>query len=111
MQNHLIDYEDAHALKSRLDWGQPSLTILDVRDRFTFNHGHIMGAIPMPLEDLTTRAKTCLHQNREIVVYGENDAQAAQAVSLLRGQGFNHVSELKGGLSAWKAIGGAVEGM
>lgn len=111
MESHLINYEDAHTLKSRLDWGQPSLTIIDVRDRLTFNRGHIMGAIPIPLDNLATHAKASLHKNREIFIYGQDDAQATQAVSLLLDQGFTRVAEIKGGLSAWQAIGGAVEGI
>lgn len=111
MQDHLTEYEDAHTLKSRIEWGQPGLTIVDVRDRLTFNHGHIMGAIPIPLEDLSIRAKGSLHQGREIFVYGESDTQAAQAASLLRGQGYSQVSQIKGGMVAWQAIGGAVEGI
>ncbi|PSN12432.1 rhodanese-like domain-containing protein, partial [filamentous cyanobacterium CCP5] len=32
-------------LKTRLDWGEPALTIIDVRDREAFNLLHIQGAI------------------------------------------------------------------
>jgi rhodanese-related sulfurtransferase len=39
---------DAHDLKLRLEWGHPALTIIDVRDRHTYNQGHISGAIPIP---------------------------------------------------------------
>ena len=101
---------DAHELKTRLEWGQPGCTILDVRDWWTFNSAHIKGAIPMPLSELASRAKTSLSAKREIYVYGENDQHTAQAVQVLRGAGFAHVSELVGGLSAWKSAGGPVEG-
>jgi len=36
-------------LKSRLDWGEPALTIIDIRDRSLFNESHIMGPFPCPL--------------------------------------------------------------
>ncbi|MGV0106910.1 hypothetical protein NSTCB13_05754 [Nostoc sp. DSM 114160] len=35
---------DAHTLKSRLEWGEPAFTILDVRDRATFNEGSHYGS-------------------------------------------------------------------
>ncbi|WP_315790488.1 rhodanese-like domain-containing protein [Fischerella sp. JS2] len=101
----------AHDLKSRLELGQPGFTIVDVRDRNIYNTGHITGAVPIPLTDLASRAKTAFHSKREIFVYGENDDQAAQATQMLKEAGFAYVCEIKGGLSAWKAVGGATVGV
>lgn len=102
---------DAHVLKARLEWGEPALTILDVRDRNTFNNGHIMGAMPMPLDQLVDRAVASIAKVRDIYVYGANDEETAQAAQMLRQAGFEHVSELRGGLAAWKAIGGPTDGV
>jgi rhodanese-related sulfurtransferase len=113
MANNLLGVtlqSDAHELKTRLEWGQPGFTIVDVRDRLTYNHGHITGAVPIPFQDLAQRASS-LVKNRDIYIYGENDEQSAQAAQTLREAGFANVSELIGGLSTWKAIGGAVEGV
>ncbi|BAZ32594.1 rhodanese domain-containing protein [Cylindrospermum sp. NIES-4074] len=101
---------DVHDLKSRLEWGQPAFTIIDVRDRHTYNHGHITGAIPIPLDDLVSRAQSSLHKERQIYVYGEHDAHTAHAAEILRTAGFTDVSAITGGLDAWKTVGGAVEG-
>lgn len=100
----------AQALKQRLEWGEPAFTILDVRDRGAFNASRIMGAMAMPLEDLPQRALDSLEPRREIYVYGDSDEQSTQAANKLREAGFGSVSELKGGLAAWKAIGGPTEG-
>ncbi|MBW4624706.1 MAG: hypothetical protein KME49_04130 [Brasilonema octagenarum HA4186-MV1] len=102
---------DAHVLKSRLEWGEPALTILDVRDRNTYNQGHIMGAMPFPVDTLVDRAKSSLDKARDIYVYGDSDEQASQAAQSLKSAGFEHVSQLKGGLAAWKEIGGPTEGI
>jgi rhodanese-related sulfurtransferase len=102
---------DVHVLKSRLEWGEPAFTILDVRDRQTYNEGHILGAMPMPVDELVERAVPSVDKSRDIYIYGVNEEQTAQAVQLLRSNGFEHVSELKGGLAAWKAIGGPTEGI
>ncbi len=101
---------DVHVVKSRLEWGEPAFTILDVRDRNAFNQGHIMGAMPFPQDELVDRAGS-IAKTRDIYVYGENDEQTAQAAQQLRTAGFVHVSELKGGLAAWKAVGGPTEGI
>lgn len=102
---------DVHVVKSRLEWGEPAFTILDVRDRSTYNQGHIMGAMPMPIDELTDRAEISLQKSRDIYVYGTDEGQTAQAAQKLRAAGFLQVSELKGGLGAWKAIGGPTEGI
>lgn len=101
----------ANDLKARLEWGEPGLTILDVRDRDTYNDGHIMGAIPMPMDELVDRAQPAIAFNRDIYVYGESDEETAQAANQLRAAGFSNVAELKGGFPAWKAIGGPTEGV
>ncbi len=102
---------DVHTLKSRLEWGEPAFTILDVRDRRTYNEGHIMGAMPMPTDELVDRAIASLDKSRDIYVYGANEEETVQAAQQLRSSGFEHVSQLKGGLGAWKAIGGPTEGI
>lgn len=98
-----------HDLKSRLEWGEPALTILDVRDRESFNKGHIMGAMPMPLERLLDGAQT-IDKGRDIYIYGSTDEDTAQAVTKLNEAGFRNVAKLRGGLEAWKAIAGSTEG-
>lgn len=96
-------------LKARLDWGEPALTIIDTRDRGLFNHSHILGAISMPLAELIARATRTLEQNRDIYIYGETDDETAVSADRLRDAGFFNVSEIRGGLAAWKAVGYPVE--
>lgn len=98
------------SLKNRLDWGEPALTIVDVRDRTAFNTSHIMGAIAMPLQELVTQARASLEFARDIYVYGETEGQTAEAASQLRAAGFQHIAELVGGLPAWKRAKYPVDG-
>ena len=96
-------------LKARLDWGKPALTIIDVRDRYEFNFSHIMGAIPMPIAELVNRAWETLELERDIYIYGETDEETAEAATKLRAAGYENVSEIRGGVAAWKAVGYPVE--
>lgn len=100
-----------HELKSRLEWGEPAFTILDVRDRTAYNDAHIMGSMPMPVDEVVDRAKATIALSRDIYIYGETDEETAAAAQQLRAAGFEHISELKGGLPAWKAIAGPTEGV
>ncbi|MGP1386722.1 MAG: rhodanese-like domain-containing protein [Thainema sp.] len=97
-------------MRIRLEFGRPDLTILDVRDRKSFNQEHISGAIPAPLNQLPGLVRTILEPDRDIYLYGESDQETTLAANKLRSAGFNRVSELIGGLPAWKAIDGATEG-
>ncbi|MEL7069840.1 MAG: rhodanese-like domain-containing protein [Cyanobacteria bacterium J06581_3] len=94
-------------IKKRLDWGEPALTLIDVRDRAEFNAERIMGAIPMRMEDFVGNEQNNMSLERDIYLYGDDAPSAAQK---MYDAGFKKVSVIQGGLAAWKAIGGAVEG-
>lgn len=98
-------------LLKRLRWGEPALTIFDIRDRDAFNGERITGAVPMPLTQLPNAAEPMLEYQRDIYVYGDRDEAVADAANRLRQVGFQNVAELQGGLSAWKAVDGPVEGV
>ncbi|MEM1251861.1 MAG: rhodanese-like domain-containing protein [Cyanobacteria bacterium P01_H01_bin.21] len=97
-------------LKARLDWGEPALTIIDVRDRKSFNEERIMGAISLPIDELAARAAQNLEMDRDIYVYGDNDQATEGAAIQMYKAGFERIAAIRGGLPAWKAVGGAVEG-
>ena len=98
-------------LKDRLDWGEPALTIIDVRDRDVFNANRISGAISMPMDELVARASASLESERDIYVHGATDEETNHAATKLRDAGFQNVAELMGGLGAWQAASGAIEGV
>lgn len=97
-------------LKKRLDWGEPALTIIDVRSRDAFNKSHISGAISLPMDELVNRVQMNIELIRDIYVYGATDEQTKEAAEQLRAAGYESVAELQGGLSGWKANKFAIEG-
>lgn len=100
----------AQALKRRLNWGKPDLTIIDVRDRRSFNQERITGAIFVPPDELVRQVQNTLEVNRDIYVYGTNDGDTINAASQLDTAGFNRVAILEGGLQEWKLAQGPTEG-
>jgi rhodanese-related sulfurtransferase len=96
-------------LKTRLDWGEPALTIIDIRDRPDFNFCRIMGAVNLPTSKLVDRALVNFELNRDLYIYSDADEDTVAAAAKLRQAGFHNVSELQGGLPAWKAMGYQVE--
>lgn len=96
-------------LKSRLDWGEPALTIVDIRDRPTFNAGHITGALSFPATDLIDRARQYLELSRDIYVCAGLDEEAISAAEQLKTAGYQRVSVVRGGAAAWQAAGFPIE--
>ncbi len=97
-------------LKERLDWGEPALTIIDVRDRDAFNTSHVMGAVSLPMSQLVSGTLNNFELDRDIYIYGRNEEETATAAIILRAAGYNSVAELLGCLASWKAAGFAIEG-
>ncbi|MGD1940482.1 MAG: rhodanese-like domain-containing protein [Leptolyngbyaceae cyanobacterium] len=92
-------------LKARLDWGEPALTIVDIRDRDLFNERHVMGAISLPIDELIERIQATLEYDRDLYIYASTDEEATAAADSLRSAGYQQVSVLRGGVAAWKAAG------
>lgn len=98
----------AEELLKRLNWGEPALTIIDVRSREAFNDERITGAVPISIDQIPDGVESTLERKRDIYVYGDS---ADEAASQLRQAGYANVAVLQGGLSAWKSIGGPTEGI
>lgn len=96
-------------LKQRLDWGEPALTIIDIRERQDFQEIHVSGSVSIPYPDLLISVTRCFESNRDLYIYGNSDGEAEMAADQLRQAGYSRVSVLRGGVAAWKAAGFPVE--
>ena len=90
---------DVAELKRRVDAHAAPL-LLDVRTDGEFAIARIEGATLIPLDRLAERLGE-LDRRKETVVYCHHGSRSASAVSLLRANGFEHVSSLSGGIDAW----------
>jgi ArsR family transcriptional regulator len=94
-------------LRERMSKGL--VTVLDVRPEEEFNHGHLPGAMNIPLVKLKQRLRR-LNKRDEIVAYcrGAYCVLAFEAVAQLRARGFN-ARRMQDGFPEWKAAGLPVE--
>jgi len=88
----------AEDLKSRLDRGE-NLFLLDVRDEYEYEISNIGGHL-IPLPQLSRRLNE-LNAGQEIVALCKMGPRGVKAVELLQRNGFNKVSNLRGGIHAW----------
>jgi adenylyltransferase/sulfurtransferase len=85
-------------LKRRLDAGH-DLYVLDVREPYEFAIAQIGGHL-LPLNDLPQRVGE-LDANREIVVHCKAGGRSQRAAEFLAQNGFKHIHNLAGGITAW----------
>jgi rhodanese-related sulfurtransferase/DNA-binding transcriptional ArsR family regulator len=85
------------------------VVLIDVRPRAEFRHGHLPGALSLPIEELPARLQE-LPRGKRIVAYcrGEYCLFADEAVAMLRRHGFDAV-RLEGGWPEWRAEGRPTE--
>lgn len=99
----------ARELQARYERGEPCV-LLDVREPNEWNLFRIPDAIHLPLAKVSDAAAEALARfpDEEVVVYCGRGSRSAQAVEMLRAQGFRAAS-LAGGIAAWIDAGGEVE--
>jgi sulfur dioxygenase len=93
----------AQAVRARLTQPTPPV-LLDVRepDEFRGELGHIPGSILVPLKELAARAGELQpFKDKDVVVICRAGVRSATAAGILTGLGFEHVSNLKGGMLDW----------
>jgi rhodanese-related sulfurtransferase len=85
------------------------VVLIDVRPALEFEHGHLAGALAIPVEELAQRLAE-LPRNKRIVAYcrGSYCLFADEAVALLKQHGFDAV-RLEGGWPEWLAENRDVE--
>ncbi len=102
-----IAWIDAPTTLARLAESAPP-TILDVRgaDEFTGPHGHIPGALNIPLEELEARIDAVAAKLKgEVITVCRTERRSAGAARLLQDVGFADVKVLKCGMVDWNARG------
>lgn len=78
------------------------VTILDVRTPEEYSHGHIRGAVNIPVDDIEARqAELAPFKDGPVIVYCRTGPRALRAIATLRALGFTDIAHLEGGMAAW----------
>jgi rhodanese-related sulfurtransferase len=91
---------------------QGNVQILDVRTADEYRSGHIANSLQADWRDqgqFKDRTQY-LDKNKSVYVYCLSGGRSAAAADYLRQQGFAAVTNLEGGMTAWRAAGLPVEG-
>jgi glyoxylase-like metal-dependent hydrolase (beta-lactamase superfamily II)/rhodanese-related sulfurtransferase len=98
--------------------GRPDIVLIDLRDKAErATHGEIPGSVHAPYPDLDENVKPggLLHEiatatGKRLVFYCAFGERSAMAVQTAQEAGLEKSCHIKGGIDAWKKIGGDLEG-
>ena len=74
---------------------------VDVRTPGEFKGKNIRGFKNIPLNQLAQKAEKELSREKEVIVICQSGMRSKQASKILKKLGFNKVTNVKGGMSAW----------
>lgn len=100
MEVREITVEEA---RSRLEEG--AVTFVDVRDPWSYEEGHIPGAILVNDGEVEAFLSSA-DKTRPLVVYCYHGFSSMGGAAYFTEQGFTDVASLTGGFEAWRAHGG-----
>jgi rhodanese-related sulfurtransferase len=84
------------------------VVVLDVREDWEYNEGHIPGAKLVPLGQIPNRLDE-IPQDKTVIAVCRSGNRSGQATNFLREQGFENVHNMVGGMNAWRGAGYDVE--
>lgn len=77
--------------------------ILDIRAAAEYKNGYIKGAKNTPISELTSKIDSfASHKDKPVLVYCNSGNTVTGAIKLLKNAGFEKISNLEGGILAWK---------
>lgn len=100
--------QDINAAQTNDIRDRDDVVILDVREDWEFAAGHIPGADWIPLGELPNRLSE-IPTDKTVVAVCRSGNRSGQATAFLRGQGFDNVHNMTGGMISWEQAGFDIE--
>ncbi|SFS73557.1 rhodanese-like domain-containing protein [Sphingobacterium wenxiniae] len=86
-------------LKNMID-NQEDFQLIDVRETFEYEVSNL-GGLNIPLAGIVIESDK-ISKDKPVIIQCRSGKRSAQAVMLLEQQGFDNLSNLQGGILAWK---------
>jgi len=82
------------------------VTLVDVREQYEWDAGHLPGALFVPKSNLESRIEAAVpDRDTKLVLYCAGGVRSLFGAQTLRDMGYTDVASMSGGFQAWKAAG------
>ncbi len=98
-----VDVNTVQDLRNRDD-----VVLIDVREDWEYDDGHIPGAILIPLGEVPNRLNE-IPGDKTVIAVCRSGNRSGQATNFLQQQGFKNVHNMQGGMIAWSQAGFEIE--
>lgn len=98
----LPDTVDVSTVASIMD--RPDVYVIDVREQWEYDEGHIPGITLLPMGEIADRMSE-IPTDKEVIFTCRSGNRSGQVAEFLRGQGYDNVHNMEGGILAWEAAG------
>jgi rhodanese-related sulfurtransferase len=78
----------------------PNVALIDVREQYEYDEGHIPGVTLIPLGTIPNRLNE-IPTDKEVIFVCRSGNRSNQATQFLQQQGFDNVHNMLGGMNAW----------
>lgn len=85
----------------RFSTAKSDTVLIDVREVGEFSRGHAKGARNIPLSQFNRRFKE-IPADKDVLLICQSGNRSMQAAHLLKGQGYERVSNVSGGTTVWR---------
>jgi rhodanese-related sulfurtransferase len=93
-----------NTVKQKMASEQEKVCFIDVRSEDEFKSGHVPGATCVPLDQIEC-GKAELPRDKLVILSCQSGKRSARAHELLKAKGYENLTEMEGGFSAWAAHG------
>jgi len=98
-----VDITTVENLRDRED-----VILIDVREDWEYEAGHIPGATLIPLGDIPNRLNE-IPKDKTVIAVCRSGNRSGQATQFLQQQGFDNIHNMQGGMLAWEQANYEVE--
>ncbi|HRV90665.1 MAG TPA: rhodanese-like domain-containing protein [Anaerolineae bacterium] len=98
-----VDVKTAAAVQDN-----PDVVMIDVREQWEYDEGHIPGITLIPMGEVTNRLDE-IPKDKTVILTCRSGNRSGQVTDFLRNNGFDNVHNMTGGIVAWENAGLAVE--
>lgn len=88
--------------------GRPDVVLLDVREPYEYQAGHIPGVKLISMNDVPNQMDE-IPRDKTVILTCRSGNRSEQVADFLRKQGFTNVHNMQGGILAWQQAGYPIE--